>query len=143
MKNIFQRVFPVFSLIILLLFIAQLWKNYNRPYLKYQKEFKDLLLQKGTGEAEIANFEFGVQQRWIKELDRIDRCETCHLGVEDPKFIDAPQPELYAFGVDPAEQENVLLTERRVSRQLKDALDTMVRVRSVMEGLETGRSGDA
>jgi cbb3-type cytochrome oxidase cytochrome c subunit len=28
----------------------------------------------------------------VKELNATDRCESCHLGVEDPRFQDAPQP---------------------------------------------------
>jgi arylsulfatase A-like enzyme/lipopolysaccharide biosynthesis regulator YciM len=42
------------------------------------------------------------------------------------KFIEAPQPELYDLAADPGETENVLLDQRRTSRRLKDALDTMV-----------------
>jgi len=42
------------------------------------------------------------------------------------KFIDSPQPELYDLAADPLEQSNILLEERRMSRELKDQLDLMV-----------------
>jgi tetratricopeptide (TPR) repeat protein len=42
------------------------------------------------------------------------------------KFIDSPQPELYDLAADPLEQTNILLDERRTSRELKDQLDLMV-----------------
>ena len=42
------------------------------------------------------------------------------------KFIDSPRPELYDLSVDPEEENNALLDERRTSRDLKDALEAMV-----------------
>ena len=41
---------------------------------------------------ELAAFPLGARQRWIVPLSRVDRCETCHLGVEDPRFRDVRQP---------------------------------------------------
>ena len=32
----------------------------------------------------------GLRQVWLPDLDRVDRCTTCHLGVEDPAFGSAP-----------------------------------------------------
>jgi cytochrome c2 len=32
----------------------------------------------------------GVQQVWLPDLGRVDRCTTCHLGVDDPAFANAP-----------------------------------------------------
>ena len=34
----------------------------------------------------------GLRQIWLPELDRVDRCGTCHLGVDDPAFAGAPPP---------------------------------------------------
>ena len=34
----------------------------------------------------------GVQQMWIPDLDRVDRCTSCHLGIAEPERRDAPQP---------------------------------------------------
>jgi mono/diheme cytochrome c family protein len=34
----------------------------------------------------------GLRQFWLPELGRIDRCTTCHLGIDDPAFASAPQP---------------------------------------------------
>ena len=87
-----KKTFVVTSFMILLFFIWQIWDDYARPYIAYQKEFQDLLVKKGGGESELDEFKFGVRQSWIEKLNRIDRCETCHLGVSDPRFEDAPQP---------------------------------------------------
>lgn len=34
----------------------------------------------------------GLRQIWLPLLDRVDRCGTCHLGIDDPAFAVAPQP---------------------------------------------------
>ncbi len=34
----------------------------------------------------------GVRQVWLPDLARVDRCTTCHLGVDDPAFAAAPAP---------------------------------------------------
>lgn len=87
-----RRSFVILSLLVMIFFFWQLWKDYNQPYISYQKEFKNLLSKEGGGEPELDDFKFGVRQRWIESLNRVDRCETCHLGVEDSRFKDAPQP---------------------------------------------------
>ena len=92
MKNLFERIFPFLAVVVLLLFLAQIQKSYDHPYQRYQEEFKKLLIQKRTSDLTPVDFQFGVRQRWIKELNRVDRCESCHLGVDDPRFKDAPQP---------------------------------------------------
>src|SRR5512147_205215 len=34
----------------------------------------------------------GIRQVWLPELDRVDRCRTCHLGIDDPAFAGAAAP---------------------------------------------------
>ncbi|MGE5245699.1 MAG: c-type cytochrome [Betaproteobacteria bacterium] len=34
----------------------------------------------------------GLRQIWVEDLGRIDRCTTCHLGIDDPAFASLPQP---------------------------------------------------
>lgn len=92
MKDLFQKVFPLLGVVVLLLFAGQVWKNYDRPYLKYQREFKTLMIQKAGKDAKPVDFRFGVRQQWVPALGRVDRCQTCHLGVDDPRFKDAPEP---------------------------------------------------
>lgn len=87
-----KRAFVALSLLILLFFFWQIGKDYNRPYLSYQEGYKELLAKEGEGEPELAAFPLGARQRWIVALNRVDRCETCHLGVEDPRFRDARRP---------------------------------------------------
>jgi cytochrome c2 len=87
-----KRTFIALSLLILVFFFWQIGKDYNRPYLSIQKTFKGLLAKEGEGEPELAAFPLGARQRYLVGLGRVDRCETCHLGSEDPRFRDARQP---------------------------------------------------
>jgi cbb3-type cytochrome oxidase cytochrome c subunit len=87
-----KRVFVVLSILILLFFFWQIGKDYDRPYLSYQEKYKELLSKTGEGEPELAAFQLGARQQWIADLGRVDRCGTCHLGTEDPRFQAAPQP---------------------------------------------------
>ena len=34
----------------------------------------------------------GLRQIWLPEIGRVDRCVTCHLGIDDPAFAAAPLP---------------------------------------------------
>ncbi len=34
----------------------------------------------------------GLRQVWLPDLGRVDRCATCHLGIDDPAFASAPAP---------------------------------------------------
>ena len=34
----------------------------------------------------------GLRQIWLPELDRVDRCTTCHLGIDDPAFVGVAAP---------------------------------------------------
>jgi hypothetical protein len=45
----------------------------------YQMEFKSLAEQ--FGEEKAATVPSGVQQIWVADLQRADRCTTCHQGV--------------------------------------------------------------
>ena len=36
-----------------------------------------------------------VRQILLPELNRVDRCTTCHLAVEDPSYGGYPQPLAY------------------------------------------------
>ena len=34
----------------------------------------------------------GLRQVWLPDLGRVDRCTTCHLGIDDAAYSRAPQP---------------------------------------------------
>lgn len=60
------------------------WKSYQATYYKKLAEV--------TGDVRIAQTPLSVNQVWDKNLNRADRCTTCHLGIANPAFENEPQP---------------------------------------------------
>lgn len=66
------------------------WRRYQTTYLKMAQEkatdpqMKEILAARTPRIEQITVTGFGKE--------RVDRCITCHMGVDDPKFADAPQP---------------------------------------------------
>lgn len=61
------------------------------PYRPYQLEFRRLVTERFGPERAVA-IPTGVQQIWLEESGRVDRCTTCHLGITWEGMEDAPQP---------------------------------------------------
>lgn len=102
--NRLQNIFAPSATILLILFVAVGLVDYNREWKKYQREYNQLwpidkegnparegrnnLLSRLGGELNLE-----IRQVVLKDLGgRIDRCTTCHLGVENPKMVNASQP---------------------------------------------------
>lgn len=71
-------------------------KDYFREYRRYQNEYRERLLGAAGSSKELKAAEaeaVHIRQLWLRELDgRVDRCTSCHLGVDDPRMVEAPQP---------------------------------------------------
>lgn len=67
------------------------WGEFVPEWQGYQSEFHDMVAKR-FGETRTANIPLGLQQIWVKELDRTDRCTTCHQGIEWKGFENAPNP---------------------------------------------------
>ncbi len=81
----------VFSVIFLALTVYVFWAQGTPEWKSYQAEFKKVVAER-LGKDRAATVQGGIRQIWIKELDRADRCVTCHLGVEWKGLENAPQP---------------------------------------------------
>jgi mono/diheme cytochrome c family protein len=80
---------------LILLFVAAARENYFAEWRQTQRDYRTLLLAKAEGEGEVkAARGFGVEIRQIvaRDLNTFDRCISCHLGLDDPRMADAPQP---------------------------------------------------
>ncbi len=68
-----------------------IWSAWSTEWRAYQAEFRDLIAEK-FGEERAAAVPRGLQQIWVRELSRVDRCTTCHEGMEWKGLENEPNP---------------------------------------------------
>ncbi len=63
------------------------WKQYQKQYVKFAST-------RPNSKALMSDFQGGINQIWLPQLDVTDRCTTCHLGISEPSLHGAsiPQP---------------------------------------------------
>jgi len=88
--------FAVSSVVFLIVLAVSPIKDYFREYRHYQNEYQRRLIQSASSLKELKQArarEVGVRQIWLPALDNhVDRCITCHLGVDDPRMAGASEP---------------------------------------------------
>jgi len=95
-----RPLFFLLGLVVFALFWGQVVKDQTHPYDRYQDAYKEELIKLAGGDPAKVDFKPGIIQRYIPSLNRTDRCETCHLAVEDPRFKDTPEPLTYHPGIN-------------------------------------------
>jgi mono/diheme cytochrome c family protein len=78
-----------------LLVVAAARENYFTEWRGLQREYRRILLSKAEDEAEVKSargFTVEIRQIVAPDLGNVDRCVTCHLGLDDPRMDDVPQP---------------------------------------------------
>lgn len=102
MRNPFSRFeFPDFPLLVLLsvcffmLVVAGLMREERSEWRPLQERFRHVLELNGQTAA-ARTFTVGIRQLWLPELDRVDRCVTCHLGYEWGGTLPANLPQPFA-----------------------------------------------
>ncbi len=74
--------------IILVLLGGMIWKESRSEWRQYQQNFKQYI-DPSLNPRESAS---GVQQIYLPLAKRVDRCKTCHLGIEVQGLEKAPLP---------------------------------------------------
>lgn len=78
-----------------LLLGAAVRENYLTEWRRFQRQYKSLLAERARDEGErtlARRFPLEIRQVVAPDLDATDRCVSCHLGLDDPRMADAPQP---------------------------------------------------
>jgi len=85
---------PIMALVGVVLVVGTglfMWSDRAHDWRYYQMEFSGLVAEQ-FGAEKAADVPTGLQQIWVAELERADRCTTCHQGVLWPGFEEAEQP---------------------------------------------------
>ena len=94
-KRLFQLTVLICSCVFILLMIAAGLRESRPEWKKHQRQFKRILIEKSQDERQLASakgMDVGVRQVALDELSRIDRCQTCHLGMDDTRMADQELP---------------------------------------------------
>jgi len=107
-----RLVFAILSPVFLLLCVVAIHSEETRPWVRFQEEFKQLYVARARVKLQQAEERKDAkeQARWQRVLDEAlaatpeiaqvyledikvaDRCMTCHRGIDNSLFEDAPQP---------------------------------------------------
>ncbi len=96
--------FFALSLVVLAVMLAAVWQAATPSWKRYQAQYYRL---EAVGEPNAAAKNavlatpLAVQQILLPGLQRVDRCTTCHLGVEDPTMKNAPLPFTFHANLSP------------------------------------------
>lgn len=71
------------------------YKEISPEWRGYQNEYKKILIKNAKGNAlkdKARKLDIGIKQIYLGDLERVERCTNCHLGVDNPLTADAKQP---------------------------------------------------
>jgi mono/diheme cytochrome c family protein len=100
-KKALQKFYGWFSTLCILvgaLSALGYYRDEYRPWKDYQRRFTNEEIRRAsTPEQRLIASRVPIQIRQIllPELNRVDRCMSCHLAVEDPSYGGYPQPLAY------------------------------------------------
>ena len=89
-----SKYFAIISVALLIVLAVSPMKDFFREWKGYQYAYNQLIAKLPQ---RVKPAEIGIKQIWVQKLDRVDRCETCHLGLKEEALLDAKEP----FGTHP------------------------------------------
>ncbi len=77
------------------LIAAAIRENYLAEWQSLQRSYREILRAKATdkhGDELFRTFRIELRQASLPQLGTVDRCVTCHVGIDDPRMSDARLP---------------------------------------------------
>lgn len=90
--------FALLAAVLVILVGAGFLREERREWRAYQERFRELEVARAATDVGRRLAEQGpieLRQIVVPELDTVDRCTSCHLGVDDPTYAGAEQPFAY------------------------------------------------
>ncbi len=93
----FYKILTIVASLVCILFfgLAAIEENFLREWRNYQTEFKEILVSNAKTEREkeaAEHFPVEIKQVILNDFKRVDRCVSCHNGIENPKMADEMAP---------------------------------------------------
>ena len=82
----------IFASLIVLFLVAVLWKESRPEWRQYQLGFLEAIRKHIGQYADSEEIPSGVQQIHLPDANRVDRCQTCHLGITKEGLEESPLP---------------------------------------------------
>lgn len=87
-----RALIAVSGLLLLAVAVLALVREASPPWADAQARAREVVAER-LGEGRVAAVPTGLRQIWIPELDRVDRCTTCHVTIDwGEELADAPNP---------------------------------------------------
>ena len=85
------RMFGIVSLVLLLLLTIAPAKDYFSEWHGFQRQYLRFIQNRGDAVTLRRHFEGGINQIWIPQLEVVDRCQTCHVGLTEASLADVKE----------------------------------------------------
>jgi cbb3-type cytochrome oxidase cytochrome c subunit/cytochrome c553 len=84
------RAFGVVSLIFLASLAIAPAKNFFSEWRYYQHGYVKMIRNRSEANTLQRHFKGGIEQIWLPELGVVDRCASCHVGLNEASLVDVP-----------------------------------------------------
>jgi cbb3-type cytochrome c oxidase subunit III len=95
-SKIYRWLLLVASLVTVAFLIgAAVRENYLAQWKQVQRDYREILQEKATddrGKELLGRFRIEMKQAAVPALGAVDRCVSCHNGIDDPRMVDVEQP---------------------------------------------------
>jgi cytochrome c1 len=85
------RAFGVVSLVFLASMAIAPAKNFFSEWRHYQHGYLSMIRSRSEANTLRRHFQGGIQQIWLPDLNVVDRCTSCHVGLKEPTLTDVAQ----------------------------------------------------
>jgi mono/diheme cytochrome c family protein len=88
----------VFALLTLASIVYAVWREEHPVWERYEREYREAVaaaiadMPEERREATLAGLRRGAIQDWVPGARVVDRCRTCHRGMDEPLMAGAPAP---------------------------------------------------